>query len=361
MQTEQTPIYEPFDIQAFITANLEKQKAESAPDLAAMRTKVKDGTRTDGFAFTYNNFTHTPEQLLEILQTLPNIIYAIFQIEKGETGTVHYQGYMHFSKRMYWGGLRMEFLDKGLHRLNFSNRFKYSTPQNASDYCQKIFDKDTGKQTKLTPEIYTFGTLPEYKNEQGKRNDLIDFFDKVKSGANDKELIEHDVKNFAIYKKNIDVIRNEMARQVYATQIRDITVTYIWGKTGVGKTEYIFNKHGFENVYIIDDYKNPWDTYNGQDVVVFDEFRSNFDISRMLRWLDRYPLTLQARYNNKQACYTKVYITSNIPLSEQYRDVDIETYKAFLRRIKSTQYFDEITHEPVQQTFPMDELCKSKN
>ena len=52
--------------------------------------------------------------------------------------------------------------------------------------------------------------------------------------------------------------------------------------------------------------------------------------------LDGYPLALPARYANRQACYTTVYIISNIDLSQQYKNVqetEPATWKAFLRRI----------------------------
>ena len=58
----------------------------------------------------------------------------------------------------------------------------------------------------------------------------------------------------------------------------------------------------------------------------------------MLNYLDVYPLTLPARYNNRTACYTKVYITSNLPLEEQYREIQRfqwETWRALLRRIQT--------------------------
>jgi hypothetical protein len=56
----------------------------------------------------------------------------------------------------------------------------------------------------------------------------------------------------------------------------------------------------------------------------------------MLNYLDVHPLNLPARYSNRQACYTKVYITSNIPLEKQYKNVQYDepaTWAAFLRRI----------------------------
>ena len=70
--------------------------------------------------------------------------------------------------------------------------------------------------------------------------------------------------------------------------------------------------------------------------MVFDEFRSSFDMSTILRYLDVYPLVLPARYSNKQACYTKVFIISNISLWRQYewhQKNEPETWNAFTRRI----------------------------
>ena len=54
---------------------------------------------------------------------------------------------------------------------------------------------------------------------------------------------------------------------------------------------------------------------------MLEEFHSQIPISAMLNYLDIYPLTLPARYTDRTACYTKVYITSNISLEEQYRDI----------------------------------------
>ena len=56
----------------------------------------------------------------------------------------------------------------------------------------------------------------------------------------------------------------------------------------------------------------------------------------MLSFLDIYPVYLPARYSDRVACFTQVYITSNIPLEQQYAEAQWErpeTWKAFLRRI----------------------------
>lgn len=103
------------------------------------------------------------------------------------------------------------------------------------------------------------------------------------------------------------------------------------------------DKYGYENVYRVTDYDHPFDSYHGQDVIVFEEFRSSLKIDDMLKYLDGYPLEFPARYMNKQACFTKVYLISNIDLKAQYPNVqkqETRTWEAFIRRIHTVQIFD---------------------
>ena len=76
-------------------------------------------------------------------------------------------------------------------------------------------------------------------------------------------------------------------------------------------------------------------------------------------YLDIYPLHLPARYNDRVACYTKVYLTSNLPLEKQYRAEQWdrpETWRAFLRRIHNViEYLpDGSTVQHKKGGFPCD-------
>ena len=85
-----------------------------------------------------------------------------------------------------------------------------------------------------------------------------------------------------------------------------------------------------------------FDAYKGQSVLVFEEFHSQISISDMLNYLDIYPVMLPARYYDRVACYATVYITSNIPLEQQYTEIQrskLETWNAFLRRIHTVTEF----------------------
>ena len=123
-----------------------------------------------------------------------------------------------------------------------------------------------------------------------------------------------------------------------------------WGKTGAGKTRSIMEQHGYSKVYRVTDYAHPFDNYKGQDVILFEEFRSSLPLAAMLNYLDGYPVELPCRYANKVACYTKVYLVSNIPLHEQYPNVQMDKpgdWAAFRRRIQVVQHktrdFEELS------------------
>lgn len=90
------------------------------------------------------------------------------------------------------------------------------------------------------------------------------------------------------------------------------------------------------------DYTHPFDSYAGEDVLLLDEYSSNFKIRDLLNYLDGYPLKLPARYSNRVACYTKVYIISNLCLTKQYPDEQNrspETFAALLRRIQNVIHY----------------------
>lgn len=140
---------------------------------------------------------------------------------------------------------------------------------------------------------------------------------------------------------------------------REIEVAYIYGAPGTGKTRSIFEAHGAENICRVTNYRMgkgvSFDAYHGQNVLVFEEFNSQISIEEMLNYLDIYPLMLPARYSDRVACFTQVYITSNLPLEQQYPAIQRErpaTWEAFLRRIQTVVHYEsdnKVTEMTMQQ------------
>ena len=178
---------------------------------------------------------------------------------------------------------------------------------------------------------------------QGARNDLADLYDMIKDGMSTYDILEVSPQ-YIMQIDKIERVRQTILESQNKDRWRNLEVTYIWGITGTGKTRGVMEKYGYSNVYRVTDYTHPFDSYKGQDVLLLDEFRSSLTMGEMLDYLDGYPVELRARYANKQACYTKVYIISNIDIREQYQNMQIEepkTWSAFLRRINKVITYTE--------------------
>lgn len=196
---------------------------------------------------------------------------------------------------------------------------------------------DMGKaESSVCGTFLEWGTLPDEPG-QGARTDIAQLYEMIADGMSNAEIMAQNP-DLALHIGKMDKIRQDILEARYREEFRQLDVTYIFGPTGTGKTRGVMEKHGYSNVYRVTDYTHPFDRYAQEPVLLFDEFRSSLMVGDMLDYLDGYPLALPARYSQRQACYTTVYIISNIDLSQQYKNVqenEPATWKAFLRRIHS--------------------------
>lgn len=201
-------------------------------------------------------------------------------------------------------------------------------PDGSYDYTDTSGKQHKGKNYSDTFEEW--GEMPQ--EHQGKSKDVERIYSMIKDGASNLEIVDA-VPSGMMSIEKIERTRSMLRDSAFADSWRDLTVTYIFGTTGVGKTRSVMDKFGYRNCYRVTDYKHPFDTYDGQDVLILEEYRSQFKIADILNYLDGYPLLLPCRYFNRQACFTKVFLITNIPLEDQYRTVSEESRNAFLRRI----------------------------
>lgn len=220
---------------------------------------------------------------------------------------------------------------------------------------------DTDKaETSVSGTFEEWGDLPAEKEEEAP--EMFKLIQDLRAGKSVMEIIEDNPK-LAFRIREIETLRQAILEEKYSAENRALEVTYLYGASGTGKTRGIFEKHDRKSICRITDYGGRngvrFDAYHCQDVLVLEEFHSQIPISAMLNYLDIYPLTLPARYTDRTACYTKVYITSNIPLEEQYRDIQryqMETWRAFLRRVQNViEYLrDGSTVQHKKGGFPCD-------
>lgn len=277
-------------------------------------------------------FTH--ERIKTILSGLKSINYWCMGDEIGlETGTYHTHVFINGRNAIMFSTIKGRFPSVHIDHCR-------GTAQECKEYVSKtgkwLHDK---KRDTVVPDTFEeFGECPVERVGSGKYADLISF---IRLGYSNAEIYDVDP-SFIASSDKLDRIRADLLQEQYKKDWRELSVSYLWGDTGSGKTRSVMDKYGYSNVYRVTDYLHPFDGYNGQDIIIFEEFRSSFRIQDILSYLDGYPLMLPARYSNRVACFTKVYLISNIPLGQQYPNVqndEPESFNAFLRRIHNVYHF----------------------
>lgn len=200
---------------------------------------------------------------------------------------------------------------------------------------------ETKQEKKIEGTFEEFGTQPP--DSKGKRSDMSDLYQMILDNMTNAEILATN-QDYILQIDKLDKVRTIILTERYKETVRlDLKVTYISGATGTGKTRDVMESNGYVNVYRVTDYLHPFDSYNCQPVICFDEFRSSLKLKEMLMYCDIYPIELPSRYTNKFACYNKVYIISNWSLEKQYSEIqkdDEESWKAFLRRIHKVILYD---------------------
>lgn len=288
-------------------------------------------------------------RIVELLQLFKPDYFCLAD-EIATTGTYHTHIYLYSKSPMRFRTIKRRFPTAHIEKAAGS-------AQENRDYIRKEgkWEATAKVETRVADSFFEFGERPTPAEENAPR--MFQLLQDVTDGFTTTEIIKSNP-GFAFKARDIDFLRENLTSEVYRTENRDVKVHYLYGATGTGKTRGIFEKHPAADICRITDYDGKagirFDGYHGQAVLVFEEFRSQVPISSMLNYLDIYPLMLPARYNDRVACYTTVYITSNVSLEEQYTDVQLsqkETWQAFLRRISTvTEYrkdgiIQEVLHD----------------
>lgn len=237
-------------------------------------------------------------------------IYIVFQEEWPDGGTRHYQGYIEVIDRTRMQRLK----DKiGISRIHLEVR--RGSQEQAIKYCKKD-ESSTGSM------VYEAGT-PRRPRGRPAVEDYEGAVDMVMSGATMKEVCEANPGVYGLRHKELMAIQERIAEP--RDWAMDIEVLY--GPTGCGKslTAHRILKEQGDQVYWASWPKGGrwwWPNYEGQDVVILDEFRHQISMDQMLHIMDRYPFPIEYKYGNTTFRSKKLIITTNIPPERWYPKVD---------------------------------------
>lgn len=280
---------------------------------------------------------YTHEKIKMELQALKSLEYCCMSDEIANTHHTHM--YIYFKNPVRFSTLKNRFSEAHIEKA-------YGTSAQNRDYVFKEGDKwahDKKKETNLVDTHEEWGEMPVER--QGARNDYAELYEMIQKGMSNYEILEENPDMIKQIER-IDRVRQTIREEEFKDIFRKLEVTYIYGDTGAGKTRSIMEKYGYSKIFRVTNYQHPFDHYQGQDVIIFEEFHNSLPITQMLLYLDGYPVMLPCRYTDKVACYTKVFILSNTKLQNQYLDIQQyspETWEAFLRRIHNVQVFKDGT------------------
>lgn len=239
-----------------------------------------------------------------------NVQYIKGQLEVAPTtGYRHWQLIIYLNATSRLSGIRKQ----------FDGHLTLSRSKAADEY---VWKEDTA----------VAGTRFELGTKALKRNAKADW-DAVKLSAvaGDLDDIPSDI--YVRCYNQLKRIRSDHAQPVPIE--RDCYV--YWGATGTGKSRRAWDQASME-AYAKDPRTKWWCGYRGQKNVVIDEFRGDINISHMLRWLDRYPVSVETKGGSTPLIGEKIWITSNLDPKLWYPDLDAETNLALQRRLKITHF-----------------------
>lgn len=210
--------------------------------------------------------------------------------------------------------------------------------QEAEDYIEKK-GKHAPKDDEVGETIEYKLYHGEIKGKQGKRTDLDVFFDRLQLGETPKDILRDTPKAYA----HIGVLKNMYynIRSDNTSVVRDVKVYWHCGASGSGKSYErikLIDEKGEDDIYYLTSFVHPWDSYNGQSVLWIEDFRGEFKLQELLRYLDKYKAELSCRYTNGVALWNEVHITSVLTPREVYKNStldDNDRIEQLLRRITS--------------------------
>lgn len=280
--------------------------------------------------WTFTIWIHDFRMEKEIMEK-KNMNFIIFQIEQcPKTKKLHYQGYIEFTR-----AVNLRWMSTNFGKSNHYERARGSGDDNIT-YCSK-------KETRVDGP-WSIGTS-ENKG-QGQRNDLINIKNDLKEGKDMNYIGENYAGSYIRYHKGIEKLQQLLIKE--RRNWRPELIVFI-GPPGTGKTKRAFDENEDKTIYNKPDCSQWWDGYDGQEVVVINEFKGQLPMEFMNNLADYYPMQVQIKGGYKKFTSKKIYITSNIELDKWWT----ENNDSFYRRITT---FSRFFPEGAKGDFKLDDI-----
>lgn len=273
------------------------------------------------------------------------MVYLVYQLEKAESGLLHYQGYCELKRNMRLSGVKKLLGFPGAHI-----ELRKGTPDEAADYCKKT--EQPGGRVEGT-ELYEFGEMKV--PEPGVRTDINSFKDAA-LGLNgvDKKRKRELVEDHAVILCKYPRFYNDLKAMYRPTRPVDfeMKVYLLIGPPGCSKTRSVYEAYKGDNK---DDlWDSPlnngtiwFDGYDEHPAALFDDFAgaaSHMRLDNFLCLIDRYAKRGPIKGSHCWWLPEVVFITTNIYPRDWWKWEGREIqYQALARRF--TAVFDFFEYE----------------
>lgn len=249
--------------------------------------------------------------------------YHVWQLERGENGTEHFQGYIELRGARVLSSLR-PYLDGRAHW-----EPRRGSQAQAIEYCTKADTRVEGPWTEGTPvRLNNTGCSP-------------DFLAAVKEGKRVRELHDafpNEMRKYPRY--------HESLREVYPPPIREEApeVILMIGPPGCGKTRAVREREDAADLYVKPCDRDFWmNGYDGHPAVLLDDFAgaaNHVTLTNLLQLLDRYQIRVSTKHGHTWWQPERIYITTNIHPANWYEYKDrMVHYEALKRRFTDVKDF----------------------
>lgn len=319
----------------------------------------QEGEASRYWCFTINNPLCSDEDELQFAEWNENVEFAVYNLEMGEEGTPHYQGYIELRRHK-----TLQWMKRRLPRAHLERR-KGSREQailyclkDCTTECSETMDSSENNILNLPPlfpVLYgTRSTWEELKNacslkislKMNRKEALSQMKMMIDSGSSISECADF---HFPTW---VSSYRGLLAYKTLRSKPRDFKTKVIvcQGPTGTGKSKWCADT--FPGAY----WKQKsswWDGYEDHKVVVVDEFYGWIAFDTCLRLCDRYPMLVETKGGNVNfVAETIVFTTNNLPTS-WWKNI---YFKAFARRVDEWHVFpvwgDHNVYETYEEAFP---------
>lgn len=282
---------------------------------------------TKYWCFTLNNPTQDGPEFLEHLRSHEGkLSFACFQLETGDSGTRHFQGYIEFSQKQRITAVR-QLVSPVAHY-----EPRKGTAEQASAYCRKPEGRlegpwELGQQSAPTP---------------GKRNDLVEFCAKLQSESLDSARAS-DPATFVKYSAGLARFSCVVNRRRGRSEAPNVFL--LFGPPGCGKTRFFYDT--YRDGVSVPCASGFWfDGYEGQESVLLDDFdgrASHWTLSNTLRVLDRYYVELPVKGGFTSWIPRNIVITTNIHPKNWFDFENREAqFEALMRRITHIKWWRSV-------------------